>query len=54
VTSAIYTTIKILIQRNKLAKNSKALMLGLTIKENVSDTSESPSDEIIHQLKQYV
>ena len=48
----MYTTIKILIQNDKLVKNSKALILGLTIKENVSDTSESPIDEIINQLKQ--
>jgi UDPglucose 6-dehydrogenase/UDP-N-acetyl-D-galactosamine dehydrogenase len=46
-------TVKGLISSNKLVKNSKVLIKGLTYKENVPDTRESPSVEIIHLLKEY-
>lgn len=45
--------IKGLIDSEKLVKGSRILILGLTYKENVPDTRESPSFEIIQLLKEY-
>jgi UDP-N-acetyl-D-glucosamine/UDP-N-acetyl-D-galactosamine dehydrogenase len=46
-------TVKALIEAEKLVKNAKVLVMGLTYKENVPDFRESPSLEIIHELKEY-
>lgn len=46
-------TVKGLIASDKLVKNSKVLVMGLTYKENVPDTRESPSMKIIYELKEY-
>ncbi len=37
----------------KVIKGSKVLIMGLTYKENVPDTRESPAKEIIHELKEF-
>ena len=46
-------TIKGMIESNKLIKQSKILVMGLTYKENVSDTRESPSVDLISELCEY-
>jgi UDPglucose 6-dehydrogenase/UDP-N-acetyl-D-galactosamine dehydrogenase len=46
-------TLKALIECDKLVKSSKVLVMGLTYKENVPDTRESPSLEIIDHLREY-
>jgi len=46
-------TIKGLNEAGKVLKGSKVLILGLTYKEDVPDTRESPVQEIIHELKEY-
>jgi len=37
----------------KVIKNSKVLIMGLTYKENVPDTRESPVFELVHYFKQF-
>jgi len=37
----------------KVIKGSDALIMGLTYKENVPDTRESPVSEMIHELKEF-
>jgi len=37
----------------KVIKGSKALIMGLTYKENVPDTRESPAKEIVRELKEF-
>ncbi|MFC1897611.1 nucleotide sugar dehydrogenase [Chloroflexota bacterium] len=46
-------TIDALNQAGKIIKGSKVLIMGLTYKENVTDTRETPTKEIIKQLKEY-
>jgi UDP-N-acetyl-D-glucosamine/UDP-N-acetyl-D-galactosamine dehydrogenase len=46
-------TIKGLNQTGKVIKESKVLIMGLTYKENVPDTRESPVEEIISELKEF-
>ena len=43
--------IKGLNEVGKVIKGSKVLIMGLTYKENVADTRESPVREIINELK---
>lgn len=45
--------IKGLNEVGKVIKGSKVLIMGLTYKEDVPDTRESPVEEIIHQLKEF-
>lgn len=45
--------IKKLISRNKVVKNSKVVILGITFKENTPDTRNSKVIDIIKNLKQY-
>lgn len=37
----------------KVIRGSKVLIMGLTYKEDVPDTRESPVEEIIHELREY-
>jgi len=46
-------TIKALNNSGKVIKNSKVLIMGLTYKENVADTRETPVKVIIKELKEY-
>jgi UDPglucose 6-dehydrogenase/UDP-N-acetyl-D-galactosamine dehydrogenase len=46
-------TIKALSNAGKAIKGSKVLIMGLTYKENVADTRETPAKEIIKELKEY-
>jgi UDPglucose 6-dehydrogenase/UDP-N-acetyl-D-galactosamine dehydrogenase len=46
-------TIKALNNAGKVIKDSKVLIMGLTYKENVADTRETPVKEIIKELKKY-
>ena len=46
-------TIKALNNAEKVIKRSKVLVMGLTYKENVRDTRESPARRIIKELKEY-
>ncbi len=46
-------TIKALNNVGKVIKGSKVLIMGLTYKENVADTRETPVKEIIKELKEY-
>jgi UDPglucose 6-dehydrogenase/UDP-N-acetyl-D-galactosamine dehydrogenase len=46
-------TLKALIASEKLVKNSKVLIMGLTYKENIPDIRESPSVKIINELLEY-
>ncbi len=46
-------TVKALNNVSKLIKGSKVLILGLTYKENVADTRETPTKEIIKELREY-
>lgn len=46
-------TIKALNNVGKVIKGSKVLIIGLTYKENVADTRETPAKEIIKELKEY-
>jgi nucleotide sugar dehydrogenase len=52
-TYAAELAIKGLIEASKPVLNSKVLILGLTFKENVSDTRNSKVREIIKKLKEY-
>ena len=45
--------IKALNSAEKVIKGSKVLIMGLTYKENVPDTRESPVKEMIKELKEY-
>ena len=45
--------VKGLIEMGKVIKGSKILIMGLTYKENVPDIRESPSKEIINELKNF-
>ena len=45
--------IKGLNEVGKVIKNSKVLIMGLTYKENVPDTRESPVREIVKELKEF-
>jgi UDP-N-acetyl-D-glucosamine/UDP-N-acetyl-D-galactosamine dehydrogenase len=45
--------IKGMIESNKLINQSKILVMGLTYKENVPDTRESPSLKLISELSEY-
>ena len=47
------TAIKGLNEVNKVIKGSKVLIMGLTYKENVPDTRESPVREIVKELKEF-
>ena len=46
-------TIKALNSVGKVIKGSKVLIMGLTYKEDVADTRETPVKELIKQLKGY-
>lgn len=46
-------TIKSLNEAGKVIKGSKILIMGLTFKENVDDTRETPVREIINELKEF-
>ena len=46
-------TVKALNEADKVIKGSKVLIMGLTFKENVKDTRESPVKEIIDELKEF-
>jgi len=46
-------TLKGLNEVGKVIKDSKVLIMGLTYKENVPDTRESPVKDIIKELKEY-
>jgi UDP-N-acetyl-D-galactosamine dehydrogenase len=46
-------TIKALNSAGKVIKDSKVLIMGLTYKENVPDTRETPVKEVIKELKEY-
>jgi UDP-N-acetyl-D-galactosamine dehydrogenase len=45
--------IKELNRAGKVIRDSKVLIMGLTYKENVPDTRESPVGEIVHELKEF-
>lgn len=45
--------IKELNRAGKVIRDSKVLIMGLTYKENVPDTRESPVSEMIHELKEF-
>ena len=45
--------IKELNRAGKVIRDSKVLIMGLTYKENVPDTRESPVREMIHELKEF-
>jgi UDPglucose 6-dehydrogenase/UDP-N-acetyl-D-galactosamine dehydrogenase len=46
-------TLNGLIEAEKLVKGSEILLMGLTYKENVSDIRQSPSIQMIYELKKY-
>jgi len=46
-------TIKALNEAGSVIKGSKILIMGLTFKENVDDTREAPTAEIIKELKEF-
>ena len=45
--------IKCLNEVGKVIKGSKVLIMGLTYKENVADTRESPVREMVKELKEF-
>lgn len=45
--------IKELNRAGKVIRDSKVLVMGLTYKENVPDTRESPVGEMVHELKEF-
>ena len=47
------TAIKALNDAGKVIKGSRVLIMGLTYKENVADTRETPAKGIIKELKEY-
>jgi len=46
-------TVKSLNEVGKVIKGSKVLIIGLTYKENVPDTRETPQKHVIEELKEY-
>jgi UDP-N-acetyl-D-galactosamine dehydrogenase len=46
-------TVKALNEVGKVIKGSKVLIIGLTYKENVPDTRETPQKHVIEELKEY-
>ena len=46
-------TMKALNYAGKVIKGSKVLIMGLTYKENVADTRQTPAKDIIKELKEY-
>jgi UDPglucose 6-dehydrogenase/UDP-N-acetyl-D-galactosamine dehydrogenase len=46
-------TVTALNQVGKVLKGSKVLIIGLTYKENVADTRETPQKHVIEELKEY-
>ena len=46
-------TVKALNEAGKVIRNSRVLVMGLTYKEDVADTRESPSFELIRELAEY-
>jgi UDP-N-acetyl-D-galactosamine dehydrogenase len=46
-------TVKALNEVGKVIKGSKVLVIGLTYKENVPDTRETPQKHVIEELKEY-
>lgn len=46
-------TIRALNNTEKVIKGSRVLIMGLTYKENVADTRETPVKEVIKELKEY-
>ena len=48
-----HLTIKALNSAGKLIKGSKVVIMGLTYKENVADTRETPVVNLIKELKEY-
>jgi len=46
-------TVKTLKDTGKVIEGSKALIMGLTYKEDVADTRETPSKGIIKELRKY-
>jgi len=46
-------TVKALNNVGKVIKGSKVLIIGLTYKENVADTRETPQKHVIEELKEY-
>jgi UDP-N-acetyl-D-galactosamine dehydrogenase len=46
-------TIKALNDAGKVIKGSKVLIMGLTYKENVADTRETPLKQVIKELKEF-
>jgi UDPglucose 6-dehydrogenase/UDP-N-acetyl-D-galactosamine dehydrogenase len=46
-------TVKALNEVGKVIKGSKVLIIGLTYKENVADTRETPQKHVIEELKEY-
>ena len=46
-------TIKALNEAGKVIKGSKVLVMGLTYKENVPDTRETPVVEMVHTLREF-
>ncbi len=46
-------TIKALNNTNKVIKGSRVLIMGLTYKENVADTRETPVKDVIKELRDY-
>jgi UDP-N-acetyl-D-glucosamine/UDP-N-acetyl-D-galactosamine dehydrogenase len=46
-------TIKGLNETGKVIRGSRVLIMGLTYKEDVPDTRESPVEEIVHELREF-
>lgn len=46
-------TVKALNRAHKVIRDSRVLVLGLSYKENIADTRESPSYELIRELQDY-
>jgi UDP-N-acetyl-D-glucosamine/UDP-N-acetyl-D-galactosamine dehydrogenase len=46
-------TVRALNEVGKVIKGSKVLIIGLTYKENVADTRETPQKHVIEELKEY-
>jgi len=46
-------TVKALNEMGKVIKGSKVLIIGLTYKENVPDTRETPQKHVIEELREY-
>jgi UDP-N-acetyl-D-galactosamine dehydrogenase len=46
-------TVKALNEMGKVIRGAKVLIVGLTYKENVTDTRETPQKNVIYELKEY-